>query len=230
MPPRARARSLAAAVVFGVLRPRGVRAKPAGAKPVRQPRHHPLHLLPARKRAVQVPLRHGFPGIAGQAAEPPVEHTVRRLLHGRRMLQRLDAGRGLRANPPDPLRSHHRHRPVATCDRRGAYGRLSRIAHQQGAPSLAQCVLRSERSAVHRCRAHPLARLSGAGQPLRRRSPAQDVRPHHVPKRHHLPQSRSSQPGDRDIMLGHAEIIRERTLFEYQGNSVYRRQAKATNV
>ncbi|MFR4804760.1 MAG: hypothetical protein ACLT98_16465 [Eggerthellaceae bacterium] len=46
--------------------------------------------------------------------------------------------------------------------------------------------------------------------------------------------------GDRDIapplapssylMLGHAEIIRERTLFEYQGNSVYRRQAKATNV
>ena len=32
------------------------------------------------------------------------------------------------------------------------------------------------------------------------------------------------------LMLGHAEIIRERTLFEYQGNSVYRRQAKATNV
>ena len=32
------------------------------------------------------------------------------------------------------------------------------------------------------------------------------------------------------LMLGHAEIIRERTLFEYPGNSVYRRQAKATNV
>ena len=32
------------------------------------------------------------------------------------------------------------------------------------------------------------------------------------------------------LMLGHAEIIRERTLFEYQGNSFYRRQAKATTV
>ena len=32
------------------------------------------------------------------------------------------------------------------------------------------------------------------------------------------------------LVLGHAEIVRDRSLFAYCGNSIYRKQAKATNV
>ena len=150
----------AAAVVFGVLRPRGVRAKPAGAKPVRQPRHHPLHLLPCAKARSSISSsprlsRNCWPsgrtarGTYCAPAAPPekIRYSVSMLVEDYAQTHPIPSVR---------ITGIDLSQPAIEEARTAAY--YANLAHQQGAPSLAQCVLRSERSAVHRCRAHPLAR------------------------------------------------------------------------
>ena len=156
------------------------------------------------------------------------------------MLQRLDAGRGLRANPPDPSVAS----PASTCRnlrskkaRTAAYpeSRINRVPRRWRNAYFVRngqlyTVAERIRSRVF------LAQGNLCDDEVLRRTYdlimcrnviiylKAEVRNRVIATLHrHLAPSSY-------LMLGHAEIIRERTLFEYQGNSVYRRQAKATNV
>ena len=126
------------------------------------------------------------------------------------MRRRLDAGRGLRANPPDPLRSHHTgidlSQPAIEEARTPPYpeSRINRVPRP-----LAQFA-----TSFRTVSCTPLPSASARASFWRRATSATTkscCRTYDLimlPKRHHLPQSRSSQPGDRDIAPATTSPIR----------------------